>query len=160
MSNVETLMNHLEANAREELAAQDRFLAILDDQEQAILAGRSEGVLTASKSIETESAGSARRAASRKRLLKGISEAWRVPVDAMTLGSIAERAGARGAPLVDLRRDLRNKANEVALKNKRVASVARLHHHVIREVINTIFRDEEGGYLEGDAAGALIDAEA
>lgn len=160
MSNVDTLMNHLEANAREELAAQDSFLALLDEQEQAIIAGGAEGVQRVAKSIDTEAAGAARRAATRNRLVKGIAAAWQVPVSAMTFGSIAERAGARGERLTSLRNDLRDKANEVALKNRRLASVARLHHHVIREVINTIFRDEQGGFLDEEAAGTLIDAEA
>lgn len=160
MNNVDTLINHLEANIREELAAQDRLLMLLEEQEQAIIAGLSEGVSIASKALDSESAGAARRTVSRKRLVKGISEAWHVPSGAMTLGSIAERAGERGKRLSELRSDLREKANEVARKNRRVASVARLHHQVIREVINTIFRDDEGGYLDGEAAGTLIDAEA
>ncbi len=160
MKNTDALLNHLEANAREELAAQERFLALLDEQEQAIIAGSSAAVADVTKRLEKESPSAARRSTTRARLVKAIAEAWQVPIGAMTLGSIAERAGRHGERLSVLRDELRNKANEVGRKNRRVASVARLHHQVIREVINTIFRDDEGGYLDGEAAGTLIDAEA
>ncbi len=160
MSHANTLINHLEANAREELAAQDRFMTLLDEQERAIVSGRAEGVVQSSKSIEAESAQAARRAASRQQILKGISNAWQVPVTAMTLGSIAERAGAHGQRLADLRSELRSKTSDVIRKNRQVSAVARLHHHVIREVIGTIFSDDGSGFLDENASGNLIDAEA
>lgn len=160
MSNVDTLINHLEANARDELAAQERFLELLDRQERAIVKACTADVARHGEELETESANASRRAGSRQRILKAISTTWNVPVSAMTLGSIAERAGARGRTLAELRKELRLKASEVIRKNRRVASVARMHQQVMREVIDMVFADENGGPLSENVPGNLIDAEA
>ena len=160
MSNVDTLINHLEANARDELAAQERFLVLLDGQEQAIVKANTEDATRFGTELENEASGASRRAVSRQRILKAISSVWNVPVSAMTLGSIAERAGNRGQRLAEIRKELRLKASEVIRKNRRVASVARMHQQVMREVIDMVFADENGGPLSENVPGNLIDAEA
>ena len=160
MKNVDTLINHLEANARDELAAQEGILKLLHEQERAIVEGKTELVAELAKRLQGESANASRRAGTRQQVLKAIANAWSVPVGAMTLGSIAERAGQRGDRLLHLRTSLREKASEVLRKNRRVAAVARLHHHVVREVIDTILTDESGSSVQENPAGALIDAEA
>ena len=160
MSDVRSLVNHLEINTRDELAAQERMLDLLDEQERAIVAGRAEGLLETTRRIEEESNDSVRRAVSRNQILKNMAVSWKVPVEAMTLGSVAERAGDQGAKLSELRSALRKKTSEVIRKNRKIASVANMHRKVVREVIDTILF--EGGEKPGDSdtAGSLLDAEA
>lgn len=160
MKNTDTLLNHLEANLRDELAAQQSFMDLLEKQERAIVDGKTETVASISEELQAVSSNAARRAGTRQQILKAISTTWSVPISAMTLGSIAERAGVRGSRLTQLRGELRDKASQVIRKNRRVAAVARLHHQVVREVIDTIFTEESGSPMQDEAAGNLIDAEA
>ena len=161
MSKVASLINRLEANARDELAGQDRMLRLLEEQERAIVSGKSKAVIESTEAIETETQSGARRASARAKILRSLAAEWRIPADAMTMASIVERAGGQADRLIELRTALRTRAAQVLKKNRKLAALANMHRKVMQEVIDAVLASElDGEEVAVGTSGTLIDAEA
>ena len=153
---VTSLLNRLSANLREEEAGQVAIIACLADQRSAIDSGRGDRVEDATRAIRESSAAASRRATQRARVLQALSKAWHVPADALTLRSIAERAGGNGRSLLELRDRVRVGAATVQQECRRIVSLARVHRGVVQEVLGALLGEEN---LQTNAPGALVDAE-
>ena len=161
MSEVASLINRLEANTREELAGQERMLRLLEEQERAIVSGKSKAVIEATDAIESETQSGAKRSSARTKILQSLAGVWRIPVDAMTMSSIVERADGRADRLIELRMTLRTRAAQVLKKNRKLAALANMHRKVMQEVIDAVLASElDGEEVAVGSSGTLIDAEA
>jgi hypothetical protein len=157
--NMQSLLNRLEACVQEEIQARERTHELLVRQERAILDNRSQELAEATREIERELLCGVMRGARRAAVLAALEKHWGVPASAMTLGSIAERAGPGAERLLRLRADLRERSARVARQNRRVAALTRLHRRLIQDVLGALFQ-EESGAAPLAAAGTLVDAEA
>lgn len=159
---VRSLLNRLEAWAREEIAACERAHELLAAQEQAIVANRPGELDRATRELEALLLREPERGRRRDAVIAGLAAAWGVPARAMTLGSIAERAAAGGADckrLARLRDELREATGRVLRRNRRVAALTASHRRLVQDVIQTLFRTDPRMSPLG-AAGTLVDAEA
>lgn len=151
------LCNRLLVAVREDVAAHERVLALLQQQEATITRPSDPLFRDATEALELELERLPFRKGQRDRTLKDLGRAFGVEPSALTLGSIAERLGAAGAPLVIERSRLRDAIVEVQKVNRRVAALIRMHRDVTREILNSVLGDGSGSRaLDG---GTLIDAE-
>jgi len=167
---VRSLLNRLEAWARDELAACERTHELLTAQERAIVAGRPEQLERATRELEAAILREPERGRRRDAVVAGLAAAWGVPARAMTLGSIAERAAANGGDgrrLARLRDELRAATGRVLRQNRRVAALGTAHRRLVQDVIQTLFRVDPraasgspSGASPLAASGTLLDAEA
>jgi len=157
-TNATSLLNHLEAYTAEEVAAKRRVLALLERQGAGVAANDPATFEAAARSMEAELAGNVERSRRRERILGALSELWRVPAEAMTLASIAERAGTESARLRDLRSELRGLVADVLRENRRLAALIGMHRRVTRDVIETVLYEGHGTARDG--SGGLLNAEA
>jgi hypothetical protein len=128
-------------------------------QERAIVAHRPAELERATRGLEAGLLGEAERGKRRASVIALLAAAWGVPARAMTLGSIAERAGDDGRRLVRLRDELRAATGRVLRQNRRVAALTASHRRLVQDVIRAIFRaDPRATPLQ--ASGTLLDAEA
>ena len=144
----------------EEVEARRALVDLLERQERAVLAtapGDLEAAtLAVGRALERDAASSARR----RELFASLARAWRASPEALTLGSIAERAGddpSRGR-IEAARLSLREAALQVARRNRRVAALVRARRRVVGELVGLIVRGAEGAAPVG--AGTLVDARA
>ena len=159
MMDVRSLLNRLEAWAQEEIQARGRMLHWLEGQERALQAVDPKALEEATRGVEREIQCDVDRGTRRDALLGQIAAHWNVPVSAMTLGSIAERAGPGAGRLLKLRAELRDKTAHVVRQNRRVAALTRLHHRLVQDVVQVLFQEEaEAAPLA--QPGTLVDAEA
>lgn len=151
------LCNRLLAAVREDVAAHERVLKLLQQQEQAVTRPSDPEFLRATEALELELERLPFRKGQRDRTLKDLGRAFGVEPSALTLGSIAERLGSAGAPLALERTRLRDVILEVQKVNRRVAALIRMHRDVTREILNAVLGGADGSApLDG---GTLIDAE-
>jgi len=144
----------------QEVEARRELIDLLERQERAVLAAApgdlEAATLAVGRALEREPASSARR----RELFASLARAWRASSDALTLGSIAERAGdhpSRGR-IEAARRSLREAVVEVARRNRRVAALVRARRRVVGELVGLIVRGAEDASPVG--AGTLVDARA
>ena len=160
MSELQSRLNALVAWAQEELGGRRRVLACLERQERAVLASRVDELETATAALGLEIELQGERAARRRRLFGAFAGAWRIPVGALSLASIAERVGPAAAGLAAVRVELREAAALVLKKNRRITALLRAHRRVVEDVIRVLV---DGAVPdEGTArmsAGHLVDAE-
>ncbi len=154
----QSLVNSLVAYVQEETGARKRTLAIVERQEQAIVACDAQALSDATLELERELETQVERTKRRQRIFAAFAQLWHVPADALTLSSIAERAGNGAQALLTLRNELRAATAELARKNRRLAALATLHRRVVRDLIGLLAGDERITPLA--AAGTLVDAEA
>jgi FlgN protein len=159
MMDTRTLLNRLEACVQEEIRAQERMLGLLARQERAIVENRAGALEEATQAVEREILSSVGRGARREAVIEGLARAFGVPAAAMTLSSIAERAGSSGESLLRLRAELRACTAKVARQNRRVASLTRVHRRLVQDVLTALFQDEVAA-ASLTACGTLVDAEA
>jgi hypothetical protein len=166
---VRSLLNRLEAWARDELAACERTNELLTAQERAIVANRPQELERATRELEAAILREPERGRRRNAVIAGLAAAWGVPARAMTLGSIAERVAASGGDagrLARLRDELRAATGRVLRQNRRVAALGAAHRRLVQDVIQTLFRGDAGtasGASPGSplsVSGTLLDAEA
>ena len=150
-------VNRLVAVAREEVASQERIAALLERQEASVRRPGDEEFQAATAALETELAGAPQRASRRDRALRDLAAELRVAPSALTIGSVVERLGDRGAALAIERDRLRDAAREVQRRNRRVATLVRLHRQVTKELIQVVLGPSDGGDVH--SGGSLIDAE-
>jgi len=77
---------------------------------------------------------------------------------ALTLTSIAERAGDAGRRIPQLRDELATASERITRKNRRVSALLNAHQKVITELLQALVAIQ-GGRAES-TTGALVDAEA
>lgn len=158
MKELQILVRHLEAHLQDELAAQERTLALLDAEEQALRGRDPHLVLERTTALERELATGVGRARRREELLARLGALWRVPAATLTLSSIAERAGAEGERIRRLRGELRERVAKVVKLARRVATLARTHQRFFSDVLQSLFAAIGAGDVRQN--GSLLDAEA
>lgn len=157
-------LRELEAWCQEELAAKQREERWLADLERALIAEDGEQVVTLVESLE----GSRQTCLSREprmRQARGVLAGHlELPVEACTLGSLAERCGAEGERLATLRGELRAQVHRVSLRTKRVGTLARQQRRFLSDVLAELFgvdpADTFSGEHEAPCNGRLVDSRA
>jgi len=153
--------NRLLAAVREDIAAHERILEILAEQEASVRRPADERFQEATAALERELSRVPQRKIRRDRVLKGLAEHFGVAASALTIGSVVERLSERpgegDSALARDRERLRELAIEVKRCNRRVATLVRLHRQVTRELIQVVLGPSDGSDVH--AGGSLIDAE-
>jgi hypothetical protein len=157
MSRLIAERNRLEANLREELAAQVELLELLRRQEAAVVARTPDDLVEVTSHIESELSAAAARRLRREPILRKVAELVQAAPSALTLRSIAERLGDEGVRLRGLREELREATSRVVRQNRRVAAVLGLHRRLNQEVLELVLAEEDSNPFE--RTGALVDAE-
>ena len=170
MKPLEHLLRQLEAYVQEEIGAQARMLALLDAQEQAILAAEPRALLERTRAVEAELAHSAGRAQRRALLLDELAALWKLGRGALTLGSVVERCGSAAERLDRQRSELRAAAAKVTRKARRLGAAARTHQRLTCEALELLLAGGEPGSSPRSLSsafprslregGVLVDAEA
>ena len=153
---VASLLKHLEAWTRTEIAGQRKLAERLVQQMEAVIEKSPADVASATRTLETELRDVPQRFAAKQRILSGLEGHWQIPASSMSLTSIAERAGAEGASLLELRQELRDASATVVNLNRKAGALLALHRGLYREIIETLLADEHGNPLEVE--GSLVDA--
>lgn len=153
MRSVRALLNVLEHDAKEETVAQKRRLALVESQIEAIRANKPADLEAAVEGIERELEAQGPRDLRRLQALVELSRHWGCDARALTLGSVAERAGDDGRKLGALRCELREAASSVLRENRRLSALARMHHQIVEEVLAAVV-------AEAGKDGRLVDAQA
>ncbi|MBI5432619.1 MAG: flagellar export chaperone FlgN [Planctomycetes bacterium] len=158
MKELKTLLRRLEAHLQDEIAAQERTLALLAD-EQTALCGRDPAlVLERTTALERELQGGVARARRRDEILTALGSLWGVPAATLTLTSIAERAGPEGERVLRMRGELRERSAKSVKLARRVGALARTHQRFFSDVLQALFG--ELGATDARVGGRLVDAEA
>jgi hypothetical protein len=79
---------------------------------------------------------------------------WNIAPVALTLGSIAERAGPSGGRIEELRDRLRLLGTEALRRNRRVARLVHVHQSIVQETLTALV----GSRDSLAETGALFDA--
>lgn len=158
MNDLNTNLRQLEACVQEEHGAQARVLERLKLQATALQGGDQDEIATATRALEGELVGLAARAERRNALMRRLAGLWGVSARALTLSSIAERAGAEGARLVRMRAGLRRVTADVARQSRRNAQTAKLHQRTWNRLFEDVLDELVGS--DASARGRLVDAEA
>jgi len=145
MSTIESVVGHAEAWVQEELGSQKRLLALLAEQERAVTGNDTAALLETTAGIEREIDGRAHRNRRLAKLIDAFGAHWGIAPAALTLGSICERLGERGARLARLRAQLVDAMRTVSETGRRMVALARLHQGVLADLVRTL-------------AGAPVDA--
>jgi hypothetical protein len=156
--NVASLIKHLEANVVEELGAKKAALQSIKAQELAITERDPDALEKTMDAMNSILPGDTSRAKRRTRLIAELSELWKVPADALTLGAIVRRLGPEGERLEKLRGELRQAVAEVLKRNRRLSSLIGMHRRVNNEIISVVLGVDDRDQLP--SSGTLVDAEA
>ena len=153
---LESELVQLGAWAQEELAAQRALIAALREQEAAIRAGSTQGLLDGTQAVQDASRSANLRERRRVAGMRALARRFGVDARALTLKSVAERASAQGIDstrLLRAREELREAAAEALRRGRRIASLARHHRGVVDELFRTIAgrAEAEAGTHEDDA---------
>jgi len=149
---------HLEAWAREELAAQRNVHAGLVGQAEGLRRHDLRALEVASLRLAAEADRAPARAVRRDRIVAGLAEELEVPAGLVTLGSLIERLGPLAGELPDLRAELRAVTGEVAKAARAVRRVARVLRDVQREILGALLGN--GAAQPWSEEGTLLNAEA
>jgi hypothetical protein len=123
--------------------------------------GQTVEVKSCGEELERELPGGATRERQRSQVIAEFARAFGVPVHALTLSSIAERAEAAHEDVSGLRRlrdELRDCVAAVVKTGRRIAALARYHQEVLGDLLQVLSSSGMEGQAPRD--GALIDAEA
>lgn len=158
MSSATTWLRQLEAYVQEELGAQGRLIALLEDQERALLSHSRPAIESASHALQAQFAASSTRSRRREELVSRIAQVWGVAPQTLTLASIAERAAADGERLARQRAELQRATRKAQRLARRTAAAARLHSRLSNEIVRACLgADALSPRVE---AGTVVDAEA
>ena len=147
-------VNALEAWLVEEVAGKERLVRELERQEHALVRGTPEEIASATRSIEVEIAQEIERSRRREVIFARLGVHWNIAPGALTLGSIAERAGQSGARIEELRDRLRLLGSEALRRNRRVARLVHVHQSIVQETLTALV----GSRDSTAETGALFDA--
>ena len=157
MKNLDSMNLHLCAVVRDDLVGQERLFLALDAQEAAVENHDPEALEVATTQVSNELEASALRSTKRGRLLQSFADQFGVAGGSVTLGSVAARLGEAGQQLGELRLELRDLAQRVVDKNRRVAALVAMHRHVTNEILENVLADDDGNPVH--ERGVLLDAE-
>jgi hypothetical protein len=146
--------NALEAWLVEEVAGKERLVRELERQETALVRGTADEITHATKAIENEITQEIERSRRREVIFSRLGAHWNVAPGALTLGSIAERAGPSGARIDELRDRLRLLASEAQRRNRRVARLVHVHQSIVQETLTALVGSRDAF----NEPGALFDA--
>ena len=149
---------HLEAWAREELAAQRRIVEQIGIQEAALRANDLAAFEAATILVQHEAETGGERQARRDRLIADLARHFGVSPRHVTLASLIERAGPEAGNLAELRRELRTAAQDVARDSRRLRRVMLALREVNREILGSLLGTPGTHAL--DHEGSLVNAEA
>ena len=158
MKELKTLLRRLEAHLQDEIGAQDRTLALLASEQEALAGRDPELVLARTAALERELQSGVARARRREEILAALAEFWRLPPGTLTLSSIAERAGSEGERVLRMRAELRERSAKSVKLARRVGALARTHQRFFSDVLQTLFSGL--GATDARVGGQLVDAEA
>lgn len=147
-------VNALEAWLVEEVLGKERLVRELERQEAALVRGTSDEITGATQAIETEIAQELERARRREVIFARLGAHWNIAPAALTLGSIAERAGPNGARIEELRNRLRALATDALRRNRRVARLVHVNQSIVQETLIALV----GSRDPLAETGALFDA--
>lgn len=131
-------VNALEAWLVEEVAGKERLVRELERQEQALVRGTAEEVTNVTRVIETEITQEIERSRRREVIFARLGVHWNIAPAALTLGSIAERAGESGSRIEVLRNRLRGLTAESLRLNRRVARLVNVHQGIVQETLTAL----------------------
>ena len=158
MSSATTWLRQLESYVQEELGAQGRLIALLEDQERALLSHSRPAIEAASHALQAQFAASSARARRREELVTRLAQFWGVAPQSLTLASIAERAAGDGERLARQRTDLQRATRMAQRLARRTAAAARPHSRLSSEIVRACLgSDVLAPKVE---AGNVVDAEA
>ena len=146
---------------RADLDAQRRAEGLLDDGCELLrTAGDRAELDELVYRVSKELAGAPERARRREAVLASFAESFRVPLESVTLGSIAARVGAcqEAERLLVLRAELRRTVESVRRKARKLSSLAGFHRRLVHELVEVILGEEGKNPLED--RGVLVDAQA
>jgi hypothetical protein len=158
MDVLQSLSNHLLASLQGELAVQRRLLELVVAQREAVLERRPEAVEAATARLRAELERATARRTARSQAVGRLARHWGVSAAALTLASIAERLGARGAALRELRVELRGVGLELEREGRRLAMLLRYQRAFVQEVLQTLLGDEHDNPVHD--GGTLVDTSA
>jgi len=158
MKDLSTLLAELEVCIEREVAAQRGVVGLIDVQEEAIRSGSPQAITAATVDIEAELRSSAQRGGERQRILAGLAAHWHVAPRSLTLSSIAERCGAAGGRLAELRTELRTTMADVVRRCRRMGALARANGQILNQAIETVLSQETEEQVSN--GGTLVNAEA
>lgn len=158
MSNATTWLRQLEAYVQEELGAQGRLIALLEDQERALLSHERTSIEAVSEALHAQFPASAARSRRREELVGLLAQSWGVAANTLTLSSIVTRAGADGERLARQRAELERATRRAQKLARRTAAAARLHSRLSNEIVRACLG--VGSEAGAQAAGAMVNAEA
>ncbi len=158
MSTSTTWLRQLEAYLQEEIGAQGRLIALLEEQERALLSHSRLAIESASHALQAQFAASSSRSRRREDLVARLAQSWGVAPQSLTLASIAERAGSDGERLARQRSELQRATRKAQRLARRTAAAARLHSRLSNEIVRACLgADTLSPKVD---AGAVVDAEA
>lgn len=157
MNHVISLLRQLESYVQEEIGAQGRVLAALEAQGEALRSHEPARIDEATRALDREIEGQARRSERRAALVEGLAQAWGVAPSSLSLGSIVQRVGDESARLARQREELKRASGDVARQSRRNGMVARFHERLTSDVLQAVLVQADGLPLE--QGGALVDAE-
>jgi hypothetical protein len=159
VNTLQALLHQLEAYAQEELDLQNRLIAALDTQRDALFNGHLESMRANVELVDEQLRNTSRRLQRRQHLLTQFGAQFDVAPSTLTLSSICERLGARGERLGRLAAELRVATQTVARTTRRLSALARMHVRLNSELLESVLA-QQGVDLRGhDRSGALLNAE-
>lgn len=158
MMELKSQLLHLEAWARDEIAAQRRLGDQIAMQEAALRAGDLAAFEAATILVQNEAETGAERHARRDRLVAALARHFGVSTRHVTLASVIERAGPDAGNLPELRRELRTVAQDVARDSRRLRRVMVALREVNRELLGSLLGAPGTHALDNE--GSLVNAEA
>ena len=148
------ILNALEAWLVDEVAGKERLVARLEEQERALGSGDSVAITEVTRRVAIEVEADVDRARRREILFARLGAHWGVAPSALTLGSIAERAGGNGDRIAELRTRVRELASEVLRRNRRITRIVHVHQSIVQETLTALV----GSHDPLAETGALFDA--
>ncbi|MBL4769819.1 MAG: hypothetical protein JKY61_01420 [Planctomycetes bacterium] len=154
----QAIWNHLSAWIREETAAQEARLEVLEELRNSMSQRDpkvAEGILERLQNQDKTGIGRENR---RQAIFASLGKHWQISASMLTLRSIAERMGDEGSELMELRNQLVEVVKKVTVGGRMVSATAHMHRSVILDVLSVLFDGHHGDPLEEQ--GRLLDAEA
>ncbi len=154
----DVLLKQLEAQLQEEIGAQARWAALLEEQENALRLGRAPELSSLADELARAIDDSRQRAARRRALVEPLVARLGLASRKSTLRAIVERAGADGERLDRQRKELRGLAARVQRSARRCARAANVQRALLGAALETLLGPRRGAEFPG--AGALLNREA
>lgn len=158
MSTTTTLLRQLEAYVQEEIGGQARLLALLEVQEAALRARRTDELASATRALDSELDAALGRGRRRREIVAALATQWGIAESALTLSSIVRRTGDEGDRLSRQKDELERVSLDVQRVARRAGVCARFLQRLEAELLQAVLSPPAGAPLH--EGGALVDAEA